>query len=80
MTCRELVEFLAAYLDGELPADLRRKFDAHLVACPECAAYVQAYRDTVTLAKNACRELDDSLPGDVPDGLVRAIAEALRKA
>ena len=30
MTCRELVEFLADYLAGDLPAEVRRVFEAHL--------------------------------------------------
>jgi anti-sigma factor (TIGR02949 family) len=73
MTCRELIDFLAAYLDGELPADERARFDAHLGECPECVAYLTTYRDTIALAKGACAT--DPTP-DVPERLVRAIAAA----
>jgi len=41
MTCRELVDFLGAYLDGELSEKVRRRFDEHLAACPECSAYLE---------------------------------------
>ena len=40
MTCRQLVDFLGAYLDGELSAEVRGRFEAHLSACPECSAYL----------------------------------------
>src|SRR5215470_4986023 len=49
MTCRELVDFLRAYLDGELSEDVRRRFEENLAACPECAAYLKTYRETVKL-------------------------------
>ena len=34
LTCRELFGFLAAYLDGELAAEARAGFEAHLSVCP----------------------------------------------
>jgi len=79
MTCRELVEFLSAYIDGELPADVRLRFDEHLAACPECSAYLRTYRQTVKLAKDAFQDPDDPLPVEVPEGLVKAILAARRK-
>ena len=79
MTCRELVDFLGAYLDGELSADVRGQFEEHLAACPECTAYVATYRDTVKLAKRAFEDLDAPVPTGVPDDLVRAILAARKK-
>jgi anti-sigma factor RsiW len=79
MTCRELVEFLSAYLDGELPEEVRHQFDEHLAACPECSAYLATYRETVRLAKDAFQDADAPLPGDVPERLVKAILAARRK-
>ena len=79
MTCRELVEFLAAYMDGELLEDVRLQFDEHLAACPECSAYLATYRETVKLAKDAFQEPDAPVPMDVPEGLVRAILAARRR-
>lgn len=80
MTCRELVDFLGAYLESELPDEVRRRFDAHLAACLECAAYLETYRETVKLAKDAFRDTDDPVPADLPEGLVKAILSARRKA
>ena len=79
MTCRELVEFLADYLDGDLPAEVRRVFEAHLAECPECATYLRGYADAIRLAR-ACAETDDAVPAEVPERLVQAIVAARRRA
>jgi len=79
MTCRELVEFLADYMAGELPAKVRRVFEAHLAECPECATYLRGYADAIRLAR-ACAETDDAVPAEVPERLVRAILAARRRA
>ena len=79
MTCRELVDFLGAYLDGELSDEVRLGFDEHVAACPECAAYLETYRKTVDLAKGTSRDPDDPVPATVPESLVKAILAARRK-
>lgn len=74
MTCRELIAFLDGYLDGELSREERRRFEAHLAACPDCVNYVASYRLTVALGRAACA--GDALPADVPEDLVQAILAA----
>jgi len=44
MACRELVEVVTDYLEGTLPEDDRRRFEAHLRECPYCAEYVEQMR------------------------------------
>jgi anti-sigma factor (TIGR02949 family) len=72
-TCRETLEFLRAYVDGDLPDDERTVFERHLEACPPCVNYLDSYRATIALAREAC-EVDD-VPRP-PDELVRAILDA----
>jgi anti-sigma factor RsiW len=79
MTCRELVDFLGEYFDGELSDEVRRHFDAHLTACAECSTYLASYRETVRLAKDAMQASDDPVPASVPESLVQAILAARRK-
>ena len=76
MTCRELVQFLMEYLDGELPEDSHRVFEAHLGECPPCKHYLDTYRDTVRMGQQVCCEGDDALPADVPEQLVKAVLAA----
>ena len=75
LTCRDLIDFLRAYLDDELPPALRRRFEDHLDACPPCLLYLDSYRETVSLAAQAGDE-DDPLPEEVPEELVRAVLAA----
>jgi anti-sigma factor RsiW len=76
MTCREFIEFLTAYLGGELPPERRALFEEHLAECPWCVAYVQNYRETIRLGKAAFDPSDERLPERVPDELVQAILAA----
>jgi anti-sigma factor (TIGR02949 family) len=78
LTCRELIDFLAAYLDGELPEPTRGSFERHLAACPACVDYLASYRETIRLGKQACRP-DEDLPAEVPSELVEAILSARRR-
>jgi anti-sigma factor RsiW len=79
MTCREVIDFLGAYVDGDLAEDVRLRFERHVAACPPCAGYLESYRDTVRLAKDTARRPDESLPAEVPEDLLKAILSARRK-
>ncbi len=76
LTCREICDFVMAYLDGELPERERAVFETHLQICPECVCYLQTYQATVRLGKDACA---DPSPPPVPEHLVSAILAARKK-
>ncbi len=78
MTCKELIDFLMDYIDGELSAGEARHFDEHLGVCPPCAAYLASYRETVRLGKMICQPEKSALPADMPEDLVQAILRARR--
>jgi len=71
LTCRELADFLADYFAGELGVDERSAFEGHLAECPDCAAYLRSYAETIGLTRDAYT--DDPVPAGVPEELVRAI-------
>jgi anti-sigma factor RsiW len=78
LSCREFIDFLMAYLSGELPADQRAVFEEHLGGCPDCTAYLKSYQQTVRIEKTACG-CDDAPPDDAPEELIRAILAALSR-
>ncbi len=47
MTCRQMVELVTRYLEGDLPGAERRRFEAHLARCEGCQAYVEQMRALV---------------------------------
>ena len=49
LTCQEFVELVTDYLEGELPAAQRLRFEQHLAGCDGCAAYLSQMRKTIQL-------------------------------
>jgi anti-sigma factor RsiW len=76
MTCRELVDFIADYVSGDLSADEGTRFERHLAQCPECVAYLRTYRATIALEKSAFADRDGPPPEEIPESLIRAILAA----
>jgi anti-sigma factor (TIGR02949 family) len=79
ISCREALDFLAAYLDGELTTGVRETFERHLARCPACVEYLESYRETIRLGREA-RDLDDAAPEEVPEELIEAILASKRSA
>ena len=79
ITCRELInEFLADYLGDGLPPDARREFDEHLAVCPACVNYLESYKRTIRLEKEAFAE-EQRDPPPIPEELIRAVLAAKDK-
>jgi len=58
--CQQAVELVTDYLEGTLSRRRRRRFEAHLRACPNCAAYLEQIRMTIELTGTI--EPDDLTP------------------
>ena len=78
VTCREFVEFLADYLDGDLPPASLAEFEFHLTDCPDCVLYLKSYKATVQLGKEAFTDLEAPVPTEVPEELIEGILAARR--
>lgn len=50
IVCQQAVELVTDYLEGALSRRDRRRFEAHLHACPNCTAYLEQIRMTIELA------------------------------
>jgi predicted anti-sigma-YlaC factor YlaD len=73
LTCAQVIEFLAEYLNHGLPSDQRIIFEAHLAICQECRDYLASYQATIRLAQktNATAEVPS-----IPEELIQAILAA----
>ena len=71
-SCREVLDFLADYLEGALAVDVRAAFEHHLERCVDCRRYLDGYAETIRLGRDA-HGADAPAPDDVPDELVAAI-------
>jgi anti-sigma factor RsiW len=60
IVCQQAVELVTDYLEGTLSRRDRRRFEAHIRACPNCAAYLEQIRITIKLTGSI--EPDDLTP------------------
>lgn len=73
MTCRDFIEFLHEFLDGNLTPSQRSVFEHHLRICPSCVAYLRTYEKTIELGREALAEDEAEA---MPEALVAAILSA----
>ena len=82
MTCREFVEFLDRFVNGDLSPDEAAEFERHLAVCASCVRYLESYRQTIRLAREALAghgDQDVTKVPAVPEELVAAILAARKK-
>ncbi len=51
--CRDGVEMLLDYLEGTLSPSVRRALEAHVSECSRCVAFVESYRQTPRILREA---------------------------
>lgn len=78
LPCKEIISFLAEYIDGELPPDTLFEFERHLKVCPSCVAYLASYRETIRTCHDLA-EFDESVADAAPDDLIEAILKTREK-
>ncbi len=62
MTCKNFVEWVTEYLEGTLPADDRKRFDAHLAQCSSCPHYLEQIRQTIQTVGHLSDTLSEVTP------------------
>jgi len=50
--------------------------EGHLEVCPDCVNYLDSYRQTVRIAKEAFAQEEDAVTAGVPEELVTAVLRA----
>ena len=75
LSCREIVELVTDYLEGDLDADTSTALEAHLDLCPGCARYVEQIRETVATVGDVS---SDTLSTEAQAGLLEAFRDFRR--
>lgn len=70
-TCKDSVEFLLQYLEGDLPEVEARQLQEHLHGCSPCVDFMKTYRVTPKLCKRA-------LAKAMPDEMANRMRDFLR--
>jgi anti-sigma factor RsiW len=76
ISCKEFEDFILDYLDDELPALQRSRFERHIRLCRECKQYLQAYQRPLEVSRAVVPSPDSVIPDDVPEDLIKAILKA----
>ncbi len=71
MNCKEVVQQLSEYLDGELDAGLAQALEEHLAGCRDCKLIVDTTRMTIEIL---CNSEPLPLPAPVHERLMQALA------
>ena len=75
LSCREIVELVTDYLEGDLDADTTTALETHLDLCPGCARYVEQIRETVATLGDVS---SDNLSAEAQEGLLEAFRDFRR--
>ena len=56
--CKECIELLYSYLEGELSAEIETSLEEHFADCPPCVAFANTYKSTTLLCKNTLKSIE----------------------
>jgi anti-sigma factor (TIGR02949 family) len=71
-TCKESIDLLLEYLDGDMSDEQARHLEAHLAACPPCIDFLRTYRATPGICRRALKK-------QMPEELSQRLKEFLRQ-
>jgi predicted anti-sigma-YlaC factor YlaD len=71
-SCKEVVKLLSDYIDGECSSEDKALIEGHLEDCPNCIAFVNTFRKSISMAKNLTYP---DIPNDLRERLHRVLDE-----
>jgi anti-sigma factor (TIGR02949 family) len=70
-SCKDSIQLLMDFLEGEMPPELAQKLEEHLAGCPPCIDFLTTYRRTPGICRKA-------LAATMPEELSAKLTEFLR--
>ncbi|HZH02339.1 MAG TPA: zf-HC2 domain-containing protein [Myxococcaceae bacterium] len=74
--CKDSIDRLLDFLDGEMPKELAHKLEAHVSSCPPCVDFLRTYQATPGLCRKA---LQKKMPIEVASKLTDFLRQHLKK-
>ena len=75
VACVSGVELLNDFLEGVLPPDVQAALEAHVARCERCAAFVESYRATPGILREATAT---TLPADIEASLKAFLRDRMK--
>lgn len=78
MDCKQFLEEMSNYVDGEVSVGIREAVQEHLAFCHKCEVIYNSTRRTLEIVSDCTTEAF-SLPADVSDRLYARLRERLNR-
>ena len=75
--CKECLDLLYDYLDGNLDAQATQELDEHFDDCPPCISFLNTYKSTTELCRETLGKIE--IPEAVQSRLLDYLKERTRK-
>jgi anti-sigma factor RsiW len=75
-TCKESINLLLDFLEGEMSAEEEARLEEHLSGCPPCVDFLKTYRATPSLCRKA---LDRKMPTELACKLTDFLRSRIKK-
>jgi anti-sigma factor RsiW len=79
LACEDVVQLITAYLDGDLPDDMRADVDEHLDGCDGCRNVLAQWRTIIALAGRLTEADVDNTDEITRDRLISAVRGLRRR-
>lgn len=79
MDCRQFLEEMSNYVDGEVSVGIREAIQEHLAFCHKCEVLYNSTQKTLEIVTD-CGQETYALPDNVSDRLYARLRERLNKA
>jgi anti-sigma factor RsiW len=71
--CKECLELLHDYIEGELSAEVHTSLEDHLEDCPPCIAFLSTYKATIRMSQTTLKS------NEIPDIVKERLKEFVDK-
>ena len=75
-SCKQVVELLSEYFEGELEGRFKQSIDLHVMACSECKNYADSFREAGRLVQSIKYE---EIPPEFRSRLREVLKERLQE-
>ena len=70
--CKECLDLLYDYLEGDLDTKSSTKLDEHFSDCPPCIAFLNTYKSTTSLSRQTLGKIE------MPEAVQRKLLEFIK--
>ena len=71
--CKECLELLHDYIEGELSAEVHASFEDHFEDCPPCIVFLNTYKSAIHMSQTTLKS------NDIPDIVKERLKEFIDK-